>query len=122
MTGHSSFRIAIVDDDEQVRSALSRLLRSHGLDPTAFDSGEAFLDGVKEQDFDAALMDLHLPGLSGIEATRAAHGVLPGLPIIMMTGYPEVGTAEKCAEAGAAAFLTKPISAAALLSALPEPR
>ncbi|QPM90272.1 response regulator transcription factor [Pseudooceanicola algae] len=122
MNAPSLPRIAIIDDDDKLRSSLTRLLRLHGLDPVGFASAEAFLAEFGSLDFDCALMDLHLPALTGIEAMVAAHAVRPDLPVVVMTGFAETGTAAKCSQAGAVAFLTKPFAASALMSVLNLPQ
>jgi CheY-like chemotaxis protein len=114
----SSPLIAVVDDDEGVRRALGRLLRSLGYEAIAFVSGEEFLGSLPGRWPDCALMDLHLPGMNGIEILQSLQKNFRVIPVIVMTGFNEPGTRKKCLAAGAADYLTKPIEVADLSAAI----
>lgn len=110
--------IAIVDDDAGVRRALRRLLTSLDYRPTVFASGEAFLDSLGAERPRCVLMDLHLPGLKGIDVLDRLRAGGVALPVIVITGLDQPGMRERCLTAGAASYLTKPLDRSALGSAI----
>ena len=110
--------VAIVDDDEGVRRALARLLRSLRYEPVAFASGEEFLGSLLDRCPDCVLMDLHLPRMNGLEILQSMRESDRAPPVIVMTGFHEPGTRERCLAAGAADYMPKPIEAADLSAAL----
>lgn len=107
-----------MDDDESVRRALRRLVRSLRYGPVVFASGEEFLASLPARRPDCVLMDLHLPGLNGIETLARLRDRDRALPVIVMTGFDQAGTRERCLAAGAAAYITKPVDGAALTAAI----
>ena len=116
--GSTTPLIAIVDDDESVRRALRRLLRSLRYEAVAFASGEEFLDSLPSHRPVCVLVDLHLPGLNGLEILERLRGADPGPPVIVMTGFDEPGTRERCLAAGAVDYITKPIEGADLSASI----
>lgn len=110
--------VAIVDDEEPVRKALRRLFLAAGIDVETFASGEELLESVKIHRPDCAVVDLHLPGLTGLEVQQhlAQDGVR--LPTVIITGHDQPGTAERVLAAGASAYLRKPLDAQRLLDAI----
>jgi len=114
----SRLRIAVVDDDESVRKALKRLLRAANLDADTFASGQEFLDSLPAQVPDCIVLDLHMPGMNGLDIQRQlARGALR-VPIVVITGHDEPQTRAQCLSAGAAAYLRKPLDDEALLDAI----
>jgi FixJ family two-component response regulator len=114
----SRLRIAVVDDDESVRKALKRLLRAANLDADTFASGREFLDSLPAQVPDCIVLDLHMPGMNGLDIQRQlARGALR-VPIVVITGHDEPQTRAQCLSAGAAAYLRKPLDDEALLDAI----
>ena len=107
--------IAIVDDEDCVRKALERLLRSAGFKITCFRSGEEFLESLKICQPDCTILDLHLPGLSGLEVQQYLSRNRIDLPCVIMTGRDEAGTKEQVLASGANGYLTKPFDQRALL-------
>ncbi|HEV7319014.1 MAG TPA: response regulator [Ensifer sp.] len=110
--------IAIVDDDELVRRALSRLVSSLSFQAIAYSSAEAFLLEVKDRLPFAALIDLHLPGMTGLELLEELRRRNIQLRVIVITGSEQEGTRARCLQAGAAVFLNKPVSRDALGDAI----
>ena len=109
-------RILVVDDDPGVARALSDLLSLHGYSVLRADSGEEALDALQAARCDLVLLDIGLPGMSGVEACariRELHG--PSLPIVMLTGTGDSAAARHSYEAGVDDFLHKPIDTAALV-------
>jgi FixJ family two-component response regulator len=107
--------IAIVDDEDCVRTALERLLRSAGFKIACFRSGEEFLKSLQICQPDCTILDLHLPGLSGLEVQQYLNGNGISLPCVIMTGRDEPGTREQILAAGANGYLTKPFDQCELL-------
>jgi FixJ family two-component response regulator len=114
----SRLRIAVVDDDESVRKALKRLLRAANLDANTFASGRDFLDSLLMQVPDCAVLDLHMPGMNGLDIQQqlARNGLR--VPIVVITGHDEPLTRAQCLSAGATAYLCKPLDDEALLDAI----
>ena len=114
--------IAVVDDDAPVRTSLRRLLRSSGFAVEAYDSGDAFLEALPADGVpgvpDCLVLDLHMPGRSGFDVQSALTAARRTIPVIVITGKEEAGTADLARAAGAAAFLTKPVEESALLGAV----
>jgi FixJ family two-component response regulator len=110
--------VAIVDDEEPVRKALRRLLRAAGLEAEGYAGGEALLAAAAERAPDCVVLDLHMPGMNGLQLVRrlqAAHG---RMPIVVITAHDEPATREQCLAAGAAAYLRKPLDERPLLNAI----
>lgn len=106
-------RIAIVDDEESVRKALQRLLRSFAMEAHVFASGRGFLAAVAELKPDGVLLDLHMPELSGFEVLDR---LPPHLPAVVITGHdsPEAQARTR----RAAAYLRKPVDGKLLETAI----
>lgn len=110
--------IYIVDDEESIRDSLAVLLELHGYRIRLFDSGQQFLAAMPLGEPGCVLVDLHMPGMGGLELLQAMKQADIRLPVIMMTGFGEVSTAVQAMKAGALDFLEKPLSEPALLSVL----
>jgi FixJ family two-component response regulator len=105
-----------IDDDASMREALARLFRSIGMRATMFSSAEEFLE-FKRPDVPAALiLDVRLPGLSGLELQRELNG--SGIPIIYITGHGDIPMSVQAMKAGAIEFFTKPFRDQVLLDAI----
>lgn len=114
----SRLRIAVVDDDESVRKALKRLLRAANLDATTFASGRDFLNSLAAQLPDCIVLDLHMPGMSGMDVQQQLARDGLRLPTVIITGHDEPETRSRCLSAGAAAYLRKPLDDETLLDAI----
>ena len=110
--------IAIVDDDESVRDALTSLLHAVGWQAKGFASAEAFLQSGHVHTTVCLLLDVRLPGLSGLELQRQLHSSQARLPIIFLTAHGTETMRAQTLQAGAVAFFTKPFSDTALLEAI----
>jgi FixJ family two-component response regulator len=99
--------IAVVDDDDAIRRALSRLLRASGFNVITFASGQAFIDSLEAQRPDCVVMDFQMPDLTGGDVQRLLLLAEIHLPIIIMTAYDHPGIREECLGDGAAACLVK---------------
>jgi DNA-binding NtrC family response regulator len=106
----SPIHVLVVDDDATFRRSLTRLLLARGFTVDTVDSGEAALEYIATRDPDAALVDLQMPGMSGLEVLRKMREVRPDLAVIMMTGFADVNVAVEALRSGAYHFLTKPFA------------
>ncbi len=113
--GHMVFA---VDDDASMREALSRLFRSVGMQAQIFASAQEFLR-FKRPDAPACLvLDVRLPGLSGLDLQRELAAANLGIPIIFITGHGDIPMSVQAMKAGAVEFLTKPFRDQVLLDAI----
>jgi len=110
--------ISIIDDDEAIRRSLDDLIRSAGLRARVFSSAEAFLQSNQMSEIDCLILDLCLPGMSGLELQRQLAEGNFDLPIILMTAHDRGDQRRQAVEAGAVAFLNKPFEEADLLNAI----
>jgi FixJ family two-component response regulator len=110
--------IAIVDDDESVRDALTSLLHAVGWQAEAFASAEAFLQSGQAHTTACLLLDVRLPGLSGLELQRQLRSSQARLPLIFLTAHGTEALRAQTLQAGAVAFFAKPFSDTALLEAI----
>ncbi len=110
--------IAIVDDEEPVRKALKRLLCASGLEAETYATGKEFLDAIALRRPDCLVLDLHMPGMSGVQVLQALGAANASLPTVVITAYDEPHTREQCLAAGASAYLRKPLDERLLLNAI----
>ena len=101
-----------------MREALSRLLKSVGLRSRAFDSARGFLDAELEDTASCLLLDVRMPGLSGLEVQEALEGRDAAMPIIFVTGHGNIPMSVRAMKSGAVDFLTKPFDEQELLDAV----
>jgi FixJ family two-component response regulator len=113
-----SLLVAVVDDDASVRKAIRRLLVASKLRVETFASGEEFLKSLASHSPDCLVLDLHMPGLSGLDVQRRIAHTGVNLPIVVITAHDEGEARTKCLSAGAAAYLQKPIDDQVLLDAV----
>ena len=107
--------VFVVDDDAALRESLVFLIESVGLHVRAFDSADAFLAGVTGEAHGCLLLDVRMPGMSGLElqARLGEHGI--ALPVLILTGHGDVPMAVRAMKAGAFDFFEKPFNDQALL-------
>jgi FixJ family two-component response regulator len=110
--------VFIVDDDESLRAAMSELLEIAGFRTRAYASTGDFLLNPPGDEPGCVLLDVHLPGPSGLDlqAGLQRHGI--GLPVIFLTGHADVPTSVRAMKAGAVDFLEKPVNRETLLEAI----
>ncbi len=118
MKESSSLLIAIVDDDESVREATIGLLRSYGLRAETFSSAEEFLNSSLLVKTRCLLLDIGMPGMSGLELQRRLAGEGRRIPVIFITARDDQESRLEAMRAGAVDFLSKPFSEEALLKAI----
>lgn len=105
----SATTIWVVDDDPSVGPALRRMLRAYDIDCLLLTSADALFDRLNDALPSAVLLDIHMPGTSGIDALRAMRARGIRVPTFMMTGVEREGTRAACFEAGASEVLAKPV-------------
>ena len=108
--------VAIVDDEEPIRKALTRLLRSGGLDVESFPSGSEFLESLSAHRPDCVVLDLHMPVVNGFEVQ--ARLVEFGVPVVIVTGHDSDETRARALAGRPAAYLRKPVNDQVLLDAI----
>jgi FixJ family two-component response regulator len=107
--------IVIVDDDKSVRNALQGLLESEGLSALCFGSAEQFLESGAQHRTACLIVDVRIPGMSGLELQAKLNGERCRIPIIFITGYGDAKTRIQAMRDGAVEFFTKPFDDAVLL-------
>jgi FixJ family two-component response regulator len=110
--------VLIVDDDAAMREALEALLRSVGLQVVAFASAAEFLRGKLPDAVRCLVLDVRLPGLSGLDFQAELAAAKIEIPIIFMTGHGDIKMSVQAMKAGAVEFLTKPFRDQDLLDAV----
>jgi FixJ family two-component response regulator len=110
--------VFVVDDDASMRHSTERLVRSLGFAIQTFASAREFLDGARLEKPGCLVLDVHMPGLSGLDLQRelAQRGV--EIPIIFLTGHGDIPMTVRAMKAGAVEFLTKPVKSRVLLDAI----
>lgn len=120
-------RILVIDDDDAVREATAMFLEAERFEVVAVADGESGIDAVRAGSFDLVIVDLFMPGLDGLETTKAIRQLNPSLPVIAVSGFmlgnrrlemPNFGA--MATEVGAFSTLYKPFQPAALLQAIEE--
>lgn len=120
-------RVLVLDDDEAIREATAMLLKSEGFDAVAVPDGRSGIEAVKAGSFDIVIVDLFMPGMDGLETTKAIRRHNASMPIIAVSGFMlgdwrlEMPNFDAmAAEAGACATLYKPFRPAVLLQAIQQ--
>lgn len=110
--------VAVVDDDESVRESLPDLIREFGFAAHAFSSAEQFLASDIVSQTKCLVLDIAMPGMSGLDLQRQLKGRERAIPVIFITAQKEEALRTRAFEQGAAGFLPKPFSDTSLLEAL----
>ena len=110
--------ICVVDDDASVREGVASLIRSAGMSARTFASGEEFLAAPRSGAPGCVVLDVSLPGLSGLQVQQALAGSGVQVPVIFLTGHGDIPMTVRALKAGAVNFLTKPFEDEELLSAI----
>jgi len=110
--------VIVVDDDDSLRDAMTRLLNAAGFEPVAYESAESLLDAGLRPDAACVVSDLRLPGMTGLDlvADLAARGAL--VPVVLITAHDSAGMADFVRQRGAAAYIAKPFRGTALLEVI----
>jgi two-component system, sensor histidine kinase RpfC len=119
-----SMQILIADDHSANLMVLQRLLQKAGHRVVAVRDGEAVLNALEQGDYDVAIIDLHMPGLSGLDLLRQLRvmeaGSQPRTPVMVLSADVTPDSIQQCRQAGARAFLAKPVAADRLLESLAD--
>jgi FixJ family two-component response regulator len=110
--------VAIIDDNELVRTALEGLMKSVGLPALAFAHAEEFLTSGRKHDIACLIVDIQLPGMSGLELQSKLNAELYRIPTIFITAHGDENARMQAIRAGAVEFLTKPFDDEALLQSV----
>jgi FixJ family two-component response regulator len=118
MANETDATVFVIDDDLSVRRSTERLLRSAGFSVYTFCSAGEFLTGPQVKGPACLILDLRLPGLSGLDLQRELRRSGIDIPIIFITGHGDIPTTVRAMKAGAVEFLTKPFRKRDLLDAV----
>jgi FixJ family two-component response regulator len=110
--------VFVVDDDPSMRRSLETLLRSVGLDVRLFSSAQEFMQAARPDSPGCIVLDVRLPGMSGLAFQEELAKTGVALPVIFLTGHGDVPMTVRAMKAGAAEFLTKPFDDQVLLDAI----
>jgi FixJ family two-component response regulator len=111
MSGNAVESIYIVDDDPAVRDALSVVFQLEGFNVSAFDSADSFLDVIQTSPPAPILVDVHMPGRSGIDLLKVLNAEHYGAPIFIISGQADIPMAVSAIKLGAFDFIEKPFDA-----------
>ena len=115
-------KLLFVDDEQTFLKYLANRMVLEGFTVKATFSGEEAIQAAAEDDFDVAIVDLHMPGIDGIEVLKRLRELQPFLPSIVLTAHGSVDNALKSAKYNAFKFLSKPVDMALLLRTIQEAR
>jgi DNA-binding NtrC family response regulator len=101
-------RILVVDDQESMRTLLKDMLEVIGYEVTLADGGERALEILQDPAFELVLSDLNMPGMDGSALLRTIKANLPGLPVVIITGYGTFHTEKRVMKEGADGYISKP--------------
>ncbi len=107
--------VYFIEDDESTRSAFNLLLESLGLEFKSFRSAEEFLTGVSLTPKDLLVLDLNLPGISGLDLLMKFSQENLQIPVVIVTAFDDAQSREKCRQYGVKAYLRKPVAGKALI-------
>lgn len=112
MTNHNVY---VVDDDQAVRDSLRWLIESVGLNVRTFSNGQELLDNFNEAEISCLVLDVRMPGISGLDLQQRLKNMDANIPVIIVTGHADVPMAIQAMKAGAFDFIEKPYSDQLLL-------
>ena len=122
-TTSQPLRILLAEDNATSREVIRRILETEGHRVTIVTNGREVLEVLEEREFELVLMDVQMPELDGIAATRAIRGsdsplVNRAIPVIALTAHAMEGDRERCLAAGMNAYVSKPVRVAELIAAI----
>jgi two-component system response regulator RegA len=117
LIGKDGRTLLVVDDDEAFRSRLVRAFRERGYDAVGAADHEAALTIARDESPELALVDLRLPGKSGLDVVRDLRQLDPTTVVVVLTGYGSIATAVESVKLGASTYLTKPVDTDQVLAA-----
>src|SRR6187431_308653 len=120
MSNNVAEMVFVIDDDESIREALKSLIRSVGLGVETFSSAQEFLQSSRPDVPACLILDVRMPGLSGLDLQRDLAEANIQIPIIFITGHGDIPMSVRAMKAGAVEFLTKPFRDQDLLDAIEQ--
>lgn len=120
MNGDAAAIVFVIDDDESIREALKSLIRSVGLSVETFASAHEFMQSTRPDVPACLILDVRMPGLSGLDLQRELVEANIHIPIIFITGHGDIPMSVRAMKAGAIEFLTKPFRDQDLLDAIQQ--
>jgi FixJ family two-component response regulator len=118
VNGNETRLVSIVDDDESLRRSVKNLLTSVGFQVETFASAEAFLQSAHRADTRCVVLDLRMPGMSGLDLLMHLAATGSPIPVVILTAHSDDEARRRMLQAGAVAFLGKPFHGEALLGAV----
>jgi FixJ family two-component response regulator len=118
VNGNETRLVSIVDDDESLRRSVKNLLTSVGFQVETFASAEAFLQSAHRADTRCVVLDLRMPGMSGLDLLVHLAATGSPIPVVILTAHSDDEARRRTLQAGAVAFLGKPFHGEALLGAV----
>nr|ADE62389.1 styrene response regulator [Pseudomonas sp. LQ26] len=112
--------VFVVDDDVSVREGLRNLLRSAGFEVETFDSALTFLDQRRPEQHGCLVLDMRMPGMTGMELQEELGLISDGIPIVFITAHGDIPMTVRAMKAGAIEFLPKPFEEQALVDAVEQ--
>ncbi|MCK9554378.1 response regulator [bacterium] len=112
---NTKLKIYVVDDDDSVRKALSRLMKSEGYEAETFNGARNFLDSVPQDTKGILVLDARMPGMDGFELQKILNDRHYNMRVIFISAYAEADDRERAMRAGAKGFLQKPFNDESLL-------
>lgn len=103
-------KIMIADDEERLRITLGRMLTARGLDVATVASGQEAVEKLESDPFDVVLLDLRMPGMSGLETLARIKELDPSVEVILLSGHASVEAAREATKLGVYDYLLKPCS------------
>lgn len=111
-------RVAVIEDDDSVRQALSFQLRTAGFEVAAYSSAEELLEASDAKEFDCVVADIYLPKMNGLQLQEELNRTIPFASIVFITGHGDLSLGMHAMRKGAVDFLEKPVDERALLSSI----
>lgn len=105
----NDFKVLLVDDEEDFLTALTERLQNRGIDAQGVKSGEEALEALKSRPVDVVVLDVRMPGISGIDTLEAIKKEYPATEVLMLTGHADLETAFRGMDSGAFDYLVKPV-------------
>ena len=118
MSDERAHSVLVVDDDEVFRTRLGRAFADRGFEVRTAESAERALELARQDSPEFAVVDLRMPGASGIDLVHELNALDPATVIVMLTGYGSIATAVEAIRAGAVHYLSKPVDIDDILAAL----
>jgi FixJ family two-component response regulator len=111
-------RVAIVDDEPAVRTALARFLDASSFETKTYGSAREFIDSIRGGEPECLVVDVHMPDFTGLDLQRYLNRINKNIPTVVITAFDDAGIRERSAASGAKVFLTKPLHGPTLINAI----